>query len=163
MRLPQNISKTIMVTAVFALVVERRRQSYTFKLRNFFVLFPVTLSLLNSPFTSVNPVKFARTEIHFAYRKSLSIKKWTIKRISMFECSNNRWYCYLACKTLFDPVFLLVIREIHLPKPVYLSWISAVYMHSLRLIKPSQNTCFLQTKWNQKAKAVTWCDPLKLF
>lgn len=79
-----------MVTAVFALVVERSRQSYTFKLRNFFVLFQVTLSLLNSPFTSVNPVKFARTEIHFAYRKSLSIKKWTIKRISMFECSNNK-------------------------------------------------------------------------
>lgn len=76
------------------------------------------------PFNKGEPSKLPEPKIHLAIRNSLPIKNGTlIEAFSCFAGSNNDLSCYLACKILFNALLRLVNWQIHLPKPVYLSWV----------------------------------------
>lgn len=75
-------------------------------------------------FNKGEPIKLPELKIHMAFRNKLPIKNGSlIEAFSCFAGSNNDLSCYLACKILFNALLRLVSWQIHLPKPVYLSWV----------------------------------------
>lgn len=83
-----------------------------------------TKQMTKLPFNKGEPSKLPEPKIHLAIRNSLPIKNGTlIEAFSCFAGSNNDLSCYLACKILFNALLRLVNWQIHLPKPVYLSWV----------------------------------------